>query len=132
MHRLFLKNMFEEPGSAEYDELLSKVDEVIVSPITPMEIQSVHAKYVKNHWITGSQSERLQLEIKKDFTYFSIILWNENLEVKAAEIVRKYFLKTLDAIQLASGFLSEADLFVTSDQKLYQEAKKILKHVQYI
>ena len=64
--------------------------------------------------------------------YFWRILWNENLEDKVVEIVHKHALKTLDSVQLASAILSEAQLFVPSDRKLYREAKKIVKRAQFI
>ena len=126
------KKYVDERGSAEFDKLFEIVNDVVVSPVTLVEIESTLAKYTRNRWITVPQADHLRVEIKRDYVYFSTVLWNENLEEKAIQMVHKHALKTLDSIQLASAILSESELFVTSDQKLYQEAKKIVKRAQFI
>lgn len=126
------KKYLDEPGSAAFDALLAKTTEIAVSPVTWIEINAALERCVRYKSLSSAQAERLRTEAKKDFAYFWQVVWNENLEEKAVDIIRKHALKTLDAVQLASGVLSQSALFVTSDQKLFEEAKKILPHTEFI
>ena len=126
------KKYFDESGGDAFDEVLTKTAEIAVSPVTWIEINAAIERCLRNRSLPSGQAEQLRTEVKKDFTYFSRIEWNENLEERAVEIVHRHVLKTLDAVQLASAVLSESELFLTSDRKLYQEAKKIVKHAQFI
>lgn len=128
---LFKKYM-DEPGSDEFDELISKSSEIVVSPITWIEVNAAVTRGLRRNYLTAQRAERLRDELKKDFDFFSVIAWNENLENKAVELIREHALKTMDAIQLASGILSDSDIFVTSDRQLHLAAKKTLRHVKFI
>ena len=126
------KKYLDEPGSDAFEKVLNQATEIAVSPVTWIEMNAALERCVRHRFLSKEQAERLRIEIKKDFAYFGRILWNENLEDKALEMIRKHTLKTLDSVQLASAVLSESELFVTSDQKLYQEARKIVKHARFI
>ena len=126
------KKYLDEPGKDVLDKVLTKATEIAVSPVTWIEINAAIERCVRNRLLPSGQAEQLRTEVKKDFTYFSCVEWNENLEAKAVEVVYQHVLKTLDAVQLASAVLSESEIFLTSDRKLYQEAKKIVKHAQFI
>ena len=126
------KKYLDEPGSGVFEKVLTKANEIAVSPVTWIEINAAIERSVRDRSLPAEQAERLRTEVKKDFVYFYRVLWNENLEKIAIEIIHKHALKTLDSVQLASAILSESELFVTSDQKLYQEAKKIVKRAQFI
>ncbi len=126
------KKYVNEPGSDVFERALSRATEVAVSPVTWIEMNAAIERRLAGRSLSVEQADWLRVEVKKDFAYFFQVLWNENLENKAVEFVRKHSLKTMDAVQLASGFLSESELFLTSDQKLYKEAKKVLRHVRYV
>lgn len=126
------KKYVNEPGSDVFEKTLSHATEVAVSPATWIEVNAAIERRLAGRTLSSEQADWLRAEAKKDFTYFFKVLWNENLENKAVEFIRKHSLKTMDAVQLASGFLSDSDLFLTSDQKLFKEAKKVLRHVQYV
>lgn len=122
------KKYANEPGSDAFELTFSKASEIAVSPITWVEMNAAIARRVADRSLSASQAEWLRAEAKKDFTYFLRVLWNDNLEAKAEELVNKHALRTMDAVQLAAGILSDADLFVTSDRKLFKEAKKVMRH----
>lgn len=126
------KKYVNEPGSDVFENTLSRATEIAVSPVTWIEMNAAIERRLTGRSLSAEQADWLRAEAKKDFTYFFQVLWNENLENKAVELIRKHALKTMDAVQLASGFLSESELFLTSDQKLYKEAKKVLRHVRYV
>ena len=126
------KKYLDEPGSDLFDKVLAKATEIAVSPVTWIEIHAAIERCVRNRLLPGGQAEQLRTEVKRDFAYFSRILWNENLEEKAIEFVHKHVLKTLDSVQLASAVLSESELFVTSDRKLFKQAGRVIRQARFI
>ena len=60
------------------------------------------------------------------------MIWNEDLEQTATDFVYRYPLSTLDAIQLASGVLAKADVFVTSDRALFEQARREIRKALYL
>ena len=125
------KKYVDEHGSLEFDRILDEASELIVSPLTRIEMHSALAKCVREKILSRDQAEKLKAEIKKDFSFYSCVYWNESLEEKSVEIVQKFTLKTLDAVQLAAGILSKADMFVTSDKRLFDEARRVIKKIYF-
>jgi len=126
------KKYVDEPGSPDFDSLLNEATDVVVSPLTHIEMHAALSKCIRENLLPIEHAEKLRMEIKRDFAFYSRVYWNENLEEKAVEVVQKLSLKTLDAIQLASGILSKADIFVTSDRKLFEEAHKVIQKTKFI
>jgi len=118
------KKYVEENGSKELDFLLQEISEIAVSPVTRLEMSAVIARRLREKTLTAQQAAWLESETHKDFESFYRVVWNEALETAATVLVHAHPLSTLDAIQLASGVLSKADLFVTSDRRLFEEARK--------
>ena len=121
------KKYVVESGSGELERLLQDVSEIAVSPMTWVEMSAVIARRVREKSLTSQQAAWLTSEARKDFQSFHLVIWNETLEATATRLLSRYPLSTLDAIQLASGTLSKADLFVTSDRGLFEEARKELR-----
>ena len=96
------------------------------------EVNAAIERRLRNNHLTAQKAEWLRSEVKKDFVYFFQVLWNENLENKAVELIRRHSLKTLDAVQLASGVLSDAEMFITSDRPLHLVAKKVLRRAHFV
>ncbi len=126
------KKYIQEQGSDQLELLLEKVTQITVAPTLLLEMNCGIQRRLHEQIITSKQAELLKHEIKIDYVFYARVIWDDNLEEKALNIINKYKLKTLDSIQLASASLSKADLFVTSDQKLYQIAKKELKNTLFI
>lgn len=126
------KKYVDEEGADDFDQLLEKVAEIIVSPITWLEINAIIERRLREKTLTKEQALWLRKEIRRDFHFFSKILFNEDLERKSLEILQRYQLKTLDSLQLASGCLANPDIFVTSDKTLFSHARKALKNVRLI
>ncbi|MBI2093277.1 MAG: type II toxin-antitoxin system VapC family toxin [Candidatus Omnitrophica bacterium] len=126
------KRYVEERGSTEFDRLLQDATEIAVSPITRIEMNAVIGRRLRERSLTPEQATRLRSETEKDFQSFHRVIWSETLEKEATKLVYQYPLSTLDAIQLASGILSEADLFVTSDHGLFKEARKEVRKTMFL
>jgi predicted nucleic acid-binding protein len=126
------KRYTEEPGSTNLVRLLDGVSELIVSCVTWLEITSTVERHLRTKLIKRDEAAWIKAEIKKDFNYYLIVVWNENLEQKAEELISRYGLKTLDSIQLAAACLSAAEMFITSDKRLGSYARREISDVQII
>ena len=121
------KKYVDEDGSRELGDLLKDISEIAVSPTTWVEMNAVVARRLREKSLTSQQAAWLTSEARKDFESFHRVVWNDTLETTATRLVVRHPLSTLDAIQLASGVLSKADLFVTSDRGLFEEARKEIR-----
>ena len=122
-----LKKYIREQGSDKFDQLLENITEIVVSPTLLLEIHGAVQRRFHERIITLEQAEFIKQEIKMDDIYLVKVPWSDDLEQKALHIIGHHRIKTLDSIQLASAHFSKADMFVTSDQKLFQTAKKKIK-----
>lgn len=127
-----LKKYVFESGSEDLDQLLEGVTDIAVSPTCLLEMCSALNRRIKDKTLFSKDVNTIMSEIRKDFRYFSIIVWTQRLEELGMEIIHKYDLRSLDAIVLSAGKLSNPDLFVTSDKLLYQMARKELKEARLI
>lgn len=121
-----VKRYIEEIGSDKVDEIFSHADGLIVSAITKAELNSAFARRLKDKSIDKKSYEMALNEFNNDFEYIDVILYNSKTETETINSIKKYAMKTLDAIQLASARLSLADVFITSDKKLYDIAMQEL------
>ncbi|MBI4245537.1 MAG: type II toxin-antitoxin system VapC family toxin [Planctomycetes bacterium] len=126
------KKYIEEEGSETLVRFLNDLSDVIVSPVCWIEMHSAVERRIHEGKITFIEAARIYTEMKIDFNFFGKVVWNDDLEHKSVEFVQHYQIKTLDSIQLASAYLSQAEMFVTSDKKLFDIAKKELKKVEFI
>lgn len=126
-----MKKYIVEEGSSEFDVFLEKVSEIIVSPTCRLELHSVLQRRLQEKTLLKQQVSSILAEVERDFDYFSQVLWNEKLEQEAVVKIQKYHLKTLDSLQLAAACLAKADVFMTSDKKLFAAAGKEIKNVQF-
>lgn len=126
------KKYVEEDGSKELDKMFQGISEIAVSPVTWIELHAVIARRLRDKSLTSQQATWLKSQVNRDFPSFHRVVWNESLEKTAVELTNQHSLLTLDSIQLASGVLSKADVFVTSDRRLFQEASKLIRQVQFI
>ncbi len=127
-----IKRYVQESGSDAFEKFLETISEILIAPTTWLEIHSVLERRLREKTMSKADAELIELNAYADLQYMGIIKWNEELEKTAAALIRKYQLKVMDSIQLASGKLSKSDLFVTSDKQLYAHARKELKRVEYI
>jgi predicted nucleic acid-binding protein len=126
------KKYIEENGSQEFGLLLENISEIIVSPITIIEFHSVIARKQHERGLNVKDAEWIETEFLKDYNYFHVVKWSDELIKKSVSALKEYQLKTLDSIQLASAILTKPDVFIVSDQKLFNAAKKKLQNAKYI
>jgi len=119
-----IKKYVQEEGSDRLETELAKVSEVTVAPLYWIELNSALERRLREKTLSPPQAATIRQEAARDLNYFGKVLWRDALEKKAVEIIKKYGAKTLDSVQLASGILADADIFLTSDQDLFAIARK--------
>ncbi len=112
--------------SALIDQLFIEASEVVVSPVTHVEMLVIGRRYCLEKKWSKKDYALFSSAVNEEFKDYTQVLFNEALSKLLSEMIEKFSLKTLDIIQLSSGKLSKSKLFVTSDKQLYQNAKKIM------
>ena len=74
----------------------------------------------------------IEKEFLHDYDYFGIVEFNDDLVRECIRVIRKHQLKVLDGIQLSSAILSKSKLFIVSDIRLFEAAKKEMPRVEFI
>ncbi len=126
------KKYILEEGRDKFLRLLEQTSNIIVSPICWLEINSVLYRRLYERTLTREQLNFLRAEITKDFNFFEKVIWADAVEEKGLELIERYNLRSLDAIQLAAACVAKPDVFITSDKRLYAPAKNELKSVELI
>jgi uncharacterized protein len=126
------KKYVEENGADEFNRLLDSVFDIIVSPVTIIELHSILERRLREKTIVLADAQWVEKEFQADYQYFGVVEWNETLLQESIRVVRRHQLRVLDGIQLASGLLAGPSLFITSDRKLYDAALKELPSVNLI
>ena len=127
-----LKRYIDEDGSRKLEEALATVSDLVVSPVTWVELHAAVARRLRRKLLTPQQSSSILTEAETDFRFYSQVVWSEELADTAVKMVHRHPLRTLDAIQLSAGVLSRPDLFLTSDLVLFQEARKVISGTRFI
>ena len=127
-----IKKYIKEIGSTKFENLLEQLSEITVSPIYRLEINSAIERRLREKTLDCDHAEWIRKEIGHDFQFFNKVLWNDKLETLSTRLIQDYPIKTLDCIQLASAILSQADIFITSDRKLFHVAEYEMNKVEFV
>jgi uncharacterized protein len=121
-----LKKYIDEAGSENVDVLIREATELYVSKLALVESVSALRRLVVERALSERDFSVLRREIETDFTYFEVIGIDDMVLNAAVDVIAKYQLKTLDAIQLASALRvgDRIDALVSCDEKLIACARK--------
>ena len=120
------KRYIEESGTKEVDKYFSSFNRLVLSSITPIEISSVFSRRLREKSLTHAAVQDATEEWGKERPYFIYTGFSSELIRTSINVVKEAGIKTLDAIQLASAYISNIELFVTADKALLMAAQKIL------
>jgi predicted nucleic acid-binding protein len=126
------KKYINESGSKEFEKLLESISEIIISPVTELEVSSIIERRLRDKTIELQDALWIEKEFTYDLNYFGIVKFEDNLLQMSIRVIRKYQLKVLDGIQLASAIIAKPDIMLISDRKLYTAAKAELPDVRII
>lgn len=128
---LFKKYVNEE-GADTFDRLLQTVTEIIIAPITLLEINSIIERRLREKTLSAADAKWVEKEFMFDCNFYGVVAFNEKLNSECIRVIRKYQMKVLDGIQLSSAIIAKPDVFIASDKHLYKSAGKELKRVELI
>jgi hypothetical protein len=97
-----IKRYIAETGSKKVDDLFKTAIQIIISPVTKVEIYSTINRLRSENAISKNDYSRLNEEIQYDFKFFKVLSFNQEIESLSVHLIEKHQLKTLDSIQLAS------------------------------
>lgn len=126
------KKYVKECGSEEFDQHLESISEIILAPITELEVHSIIERRLRDKTIAEQDALWIEKEFNYDLNYFGIIKFEDNLLQKSIRVIRRHQLKVLDGIQLASAIIVKPDIVLISDRKLYTAAKEELSDVRMV
>ncbi len=122
----------DEKGADTFDALLQSVSEIIISPITPLEINSIIERRLREKTLNTSDADWIEKEFMFDLNFYGVVEFNEHLTSECVRVIRMYQMKVLDGIQLSSAINAKPDVFIVSDKQLYKSAIKELKRVEFV
>jgi len=128
---LFKKYM-DEKGSDAFDTLLQSVTEIIIAPITLLEINSIIERKLREKTLSASDAKWIEKEFLFDLNFYGVVEFNEKLISECIRVIRKYQIKVLDGIQLSSAIIAAPDFFIVSDKSLHKFAGKELSRVEFV
>lgn len=126
------KKYVDEQGADTFDALLLSVSEIIVAPITLLEIHSIIERRLREKTLNTADAAWIEKEFMLDLNFYGVVEFNENLNSECIRIIRKYQMKVLDGIQLSSAIVAKPDIFIVSDKQLYNAAIKELTRVEFV
>lgn len=114
-----IKRYILEIGSDKIDSLFEECDDIFISEITELEINSALKRRVIEKSISDVAYVYILNEFYEDLEDFNIVNMLLYLKRISVELIKKHQIKTLDSLQLGSALLSPADIFVSADKKLF-------------
>ena len=126
------KKYVVEPGADAFDALLQSVSEIIIAPITLLEINSIIERRPRDKTLNNNDADWIEKEFMFDLNFYAVVEFNDTLIIECIRVIRKYQMKVLDGIQLSSAIITKPDIFITSDKNLYKSAVKELQRVEFV
>ena len=126
------KKYVDEKGADTFDALLLSVSEIIVAPITLLEINSIIERRLREKTLDTADAAWIEKEFMLDLNFYGVVEFNESLNSECIRVIRKYQMYVLDGIQLSSAIVAKPDVFIVSDKQLYNTAAKELKRVEFV
>lgn len=126
------KKYINEKGADIFDALLQLVSEIIIAPITLLEINSIIEWRLQEKTLNTADANWIEKEFMFDLNFYGIVEFNELLTLECIRLIRRYQLKVLDGIHLSSAIIAKPDIFIVSDKHLYKSATGELKWVEFV
>ena len=126
------KKYLDEKGADTFDALLQPVSEIIIAPITLLEINSIIERRLREKTLSTHDADWIEKEFMLDLNFYGVVEFNEALNSECIRVIRKYQMKVPDGIQLSSAIVAKTDVFIVSDKHLYKSATQELKRVEFV
>ena len=119
------KRYIQELGTPQVNDLFIQTDEVFVSMIALPEVISALTRQRIEKKITREQFNERKSQLIADFQDFNVCDLTPQVISQTLYLIEGYFLRTLDAIHLASAIETKMELFVSSDARQLKAARAV-------
>jgi len=122
---LFLKLLFDEPGTSQAQILWDSDPVLISSRLLRIEARATLARGKLDGRITQQKAKVVTKTFDDLWARLTVVEISEQVAESACEIAESTRLRSLDAIHLASAMAVSADLFGSSDVQLCNAASEL-------
>ncbi len=122
---LFLKLLFDEPGTSQAQMLWDSDPVLISSRLLRIEARATLARGKLDGRITQQKAKVVTKTFDDLWARLTVLEISEQVAESACEIAESTRLRSLDAIHLASAMAVSADLFGSSDVQLCNAASDL-------
>lgn len=119
------KRYIQESGTQQVNDLFIQTDEVFVSLIALPEVISALTRNKIEKKITLEQFNERKNQLILDFQDFNVCDLTPQVISQTIYLIETHFLRTLDAIHLASAVETKMELFVSSDAQQFKVAQAV-------
>lgn len=121
---LFLKLLFDEPGTSQAQMLWDSDPVLISSRLLRIEARAILARGKLDGRISPQKAKIVAKTFDDLWARLTVVEISEQVAESACEIAESTRLRSLDAIHLASAMAVSADLFGSSDVQLCKAASE--------
>ena len=128
----FIKRYIEEPESQKVNQICRLADFLVLSIICLPEMISTLNRLVRERKITAVKYQELKKLIMGDLDDIEICNLSPDNIAHSLKCLEKSPLRAMDAIHLSCAIVTQPDLFVSSDLKQIEAAKREGLKVQVV
>ncbi len=121
----FAKRFIDETGSDEVEEICAKATNLGLSVLCVPEIASALNRRRRERTLTTRQYDKAKRSLVEDVRDADIINLTASVVGSSIKVLEASPVRTLDALHVACALEWEADLFVSSDKRQLDAAKRV-------
>ena len=128
----FAKRYVQEVGSDKLDRFLESASELAFCVILVPEIVSGLNRRLREQVLTIADYRAVKKQLLNDVRDATVLQITPSVVSRSVKLLEDNVLRALDALHVACALEWQADLFVTSDKKLFKAAKKSELHSEFV
>lgn len=128
----FAKRYIQESGSDRLDALLQNASELALSVILVPELFSSLNRLLREDALTAKEYREAKMQVLEDVRDATILQLTPAVISSSVKLLENNALRAMDALHVACAMEWKADLFVTSDRRQLDAARKSGLQTEYI
>lgn len=128
----FAKRYIQESGSDRLDALLQNASELALSIILVPELFSSLNRRLREDALTAKEYRETKMQVLEDVRDATILQLTPGVVSSSVKLLENNALRAMDALHVACAMEWRADLFVTSDRRQLDAARKSGLQTEYL
>lgn len=120
----FVKRYVEEPGTARVVEVCAHADELILSVVCVPEIISMLNRLVQEGRLSSHDYGKMRSLVLREIEDTEVCHLTPVVIGRTIKCLENYPLRVMEALHIGCALLAEPDLFVSSDPRQIEAAKR--------